>query len=665
MHSLTSVSFLRRVSAALLAASLFTACDHDGPTDPLTRVHQLQSVDNAAQLRAGTQYMLRVRAVDADGNAVTGATVEWSATAGTLEPRDSRSSTDGIAAKRWTAPAELGDVTITATAGSVSLPIAIDVVPGAATKLDILEDSVRFTAQGQKRIVRVVGWDQFGHPALLATDRPNASSTAAVVTDLTSIGDTAYVELTSDYGTHMGYAYVTSASGIGRDSVRIVSQPVVVGIQAIAGLDSANGLAVGERAQLTVTGLDSLGHPVANVDIAAAGLQLSSSDPDIASTSNDGVVTAVAPGAVTIDAAAGGVTYHVPVTVYPVFDVGTRMSSVALFNTTAYFHQPLGYSVTDAGTVYDLSHYIGAGAPPHPEAIVLRATAIDGRVSWTRSWSGSYAAPTIADPASGVVYLADPLHVMHAIDPGGTDRWTFDYGAIDTGYCRLAGWQDGVVAACDTHVFALDGNGSLAWSVTASDTVLQIITTPALAVLRSKSSVSAIDDKGSVSWTVPSTATGMIADANSTVYLVEGGVRAIDVTGVERWHNPTPLTGCVIATADRLVVCRSNSVLAALDRSDGHVTWTRTAPTTFGSMAAISGDRILLSNTFLFALDARTGETLGRSMNRMEEVYVTVGADVMAVSSFSSAIVFRTSFTPGSEWSQAAGNAGHGNRVTP
>jgi hypothetical protein len=652
------------VSAALLAASLFTACNHDGPTDPLSRVQQLQSVDNAPQLRAGTQYMLRVRTIDADGNPVAGATVEWTATAGKLVPQKSRSSTDGVAAKRWTAPAELGDVTVTATAGTVTLQIAIEVVPGAATKLDILEDSVRFTAQVQKRIVHVVGWDQYGHPAALQTDRPNASSTVAVVTDLTSIGDTAYVELTSDYGTHMGYAYVTAASGIGRDSVRIVSQPVVVGIQAIAGLDSANGLAVGERAQLTVTGVDSLGHPVANVDIAAAGLQLSSSRPDIASTSSDGVVTAVAPGAVTIDAAAGGVTYHVPVTVYPVFDVGTRMSSVALFNTTAYFHQPLGYSVTDAGTVYDLSHYIGAGAPPHPEAIVLRATAIDGKVSWTRSWSGSYAS-TVADPASGVVYLADPLHVMHAIDPGGTDRWTFDYGAIDTGYCRLAAWQDGVVAACGTHVFALDGNGSLAWSVTARDTVLQIITTPALAVLRSKSSVSAVDDKGSVSWTVTSTATDMIADANSTIYLVEAGVRAIDVTGVERWHKPTPLAGCVLATADRLVVCRNNSVIAALDRSDGHVTWTTTAPTTFGSMAAISGDRILLSNTFLFALDARTGDILGRSMNRVEEVYVTVGAGVMAVSSFSSAIVFRSSFTPGSEWPQSAGNAGHGNRVSP
>jgi hypothetical protein len=652
------------VSGVLLAAGLFTGCNHDGPTDPLSRVHQLQSVDNAPRLRAGTQYILRVRAVDADGNAVTGAPVEWTASAGLLESADSRSSTDGIAARRWTAPAELGGVTVTATAGGASLSIAIEVVPGAATRLDIVEDSVRFTAQGQKRIVRAVGWDQFGHPAALETDRPSASSTVASVTGLTPIGDTAYVELTSAYGTHMGYAYVTAAGGVGRDSVRIISEPVVVGIQKIAGLDSVNGLVIGEKAQLEVTGLDSLGHPVANVDVTAAGLQLSSSDPNVATTSNDGIVTAVAAGAVTIDAAMGGVTYHVTVTVYPVFDVGTRMSSVELHDPMAYFQEPLGYSLTDAGTSYDLSHYIGAGAPPHPESVVLRATAIDGKVPWTRSYPGNSAA-AVADPASGVVYLADPLHVMHAIAPAGTDRWTFDSGAIDAGYCRLAGWKDGVAAACGTHAFALNGDGSLAWSATVSDVVLQIITTPALTILRSIGSVSAVADNGSISWTVPSASTDMIADANSTVYLVEGGVRAIDVAGVERWHNPTPLAGCVLATADRLVVCRNNRVITALDRTDGQVRWTATSPTSFGSIAAIAGDRLLLSNAFMFALDARSGAILGRSMNRMDEVYVTVGDGVMAASSVSSAIVFHTSLAPGSEWSQTAANAGHDNRVTP
>ena len=93
--------------------------------------------------------------------------------------------------------------------------------------------------------------------------------------------------------------------------------------------------------------------------------------------------------------------------------------------------------------------------------------------------------------------------------------------------------------------------------------------------------------------------------------------------------------------------------------------WSATSPTSFGNMAAISGDRLLVSGTFLFALDARSGSVLGRSLSPVGEYDLTIGNGVMAATSFSSAIVFRTSFAPGSEWAQAFGNAGHGNRVSP
>ena len=119
------------------------------------------------------------------------------------------------------------------------------------------------------------------------------------------------------------------------------------------------------------------------------------------------------------------------------------------------------------------------------------------------------------------------------------------------------------------------------------------------------------------------------------------------------------------ATADRLVVCRNNSVITALDPADGHVRWAATAPTSFGRMAAISGDRILVAGAFLFALDARSGDVLGRSFDRLDEYDLAVGNGTMTASSFSSALLFRTSFAPGSEWAQYAGNAGHGNRVSP
>ena len=658
------MSRAHRACAALLVVWGLVSC-HEGPTDPLTRVQTLQPVDSALQVKAGTEALVKVLVLDASGNPVAGVSVNWEASSGYLARTTTPSDANGVAVNKWTALGELGAVQITASVGALQpLKFPVEVVPGFATKLDILADSVNFTAQAQTRVVRVVGFDEYGHQISLGTAvlQRNASYASAVAT--TPVGDTAVMVLTSGYGAHRGTLVLTTSDGRARDSVLVVLNPVLAGIQQISGLDSATGLVVGERTQLQVTGIDSLGHAIANVDVTTAGLQLSTSDANVATTASDGSVTAVAPGRVTIDAMAGGVAYRVPVTVYPMFDVGTQTAGVELLNPNAYSQTPLGQYLTDAGRFYDLSSYVGAGAPPHPVFAVLQAHAANGAAAWTRSYPTSYV-EVVVDPASGVAYLADHLRVIHAIDATGNDRWSFDYSAISTGGCWLAGWKDGVAAACGTHVFALDGNGSLAWSATVADTVRQVISTPALTVVRMNGSVAAIADDGSIAWTKTSSPTDMIADASSTVYLLENGVRAIDVSGVERWHSPGALGDCILATAERLVVCRNISVITALDPGDGHVRWTATSPTSFGSMAAISGDRILVSGAYMFALDARTGAVLGRSLNRLDEYYVAVGNGAMAVTSTSFGRVFSTSFAPGSEWAQRSGNAGHGRRVTP
>lgn len=656
----------RRACAALLVAGLVASC-HDSSTNPLTRVAQLQPVESALQVKAGRQWLMKVLVLDGNNAPVVGVPVNWEASSGVLSNSITSSNGQGIAVTRWTADTAFGDAAITALVGNAPpLVQHITVVPGSARSLIVLADSVVFTAQEQKRTVKVVGTDQYGRQVPLRADQIEGRSELGVATATGVVGDTALVELTSGYGTHRGsftiYSISDDANASG--SVLLVLHPVLVGIKEIAGLDSVNGLAVGEHASLKVTGLDSLGHPILDVGVASSGLQLTTSDAAIATTAGDGSVTAVAPGRVTITATAGPVTYRVPVTVFPVFDVGTQTAAIALHDPNAYFQNALDQYLTDAGALYELSHYIGAGAPPHPETAVLRARTAGGAVAWTRNYPTSYV-EVIADPASGIAYLADHLHVIHAIDPAGTDRWSFDYGTIDTGRCRLAGWKDGVVAACSTHVFALNGSGSLSWSVTLADSVQQVITAPALTIARVKGSVVAIADGGTIAWSKSSNASDLIADASSTVYLVDNGVHAVDAHGVERWYNATPLGGCVLATADRLVVCRNLGVITALDPADGHVRWSATSPTSFGSMAAISGDRILVCGAFLFALDARSGAVLGRSLNRFDEYDLSVGNGTMAATSISFGRVFSTSFTPGSGWAQRSGNAGHGHRVSP
>jgi len=664
MRSSDLVSLTRRMCSMLLVTGVLASC-HDGPTDPLSRVRTLQPVDSALTVMAGAQTVVKVLVLDAGGTPVAGASVNWEASSGWFSKKTTPSNADGVAVNVWTSEGALGAVMVSASSGTAApLQLPISVVGGYATTLKVLTDSVTFTAQGQPRLVRVVGFDAFGHPATLSPDKLGGYSAFASVVGKYVSGDTAFVEITSGYGTHRGYATVTSQDRGASAQVLLVMDPVLVGIREISGLDSVNGLAVGERAPLSVTGIDSLGHSILNANIVTAGLQLSTSDAGIATVSSDGSVTAVAPGQVTIGATAGAVSYQVPLTVYPLLDIGTQTALIELHDSNAYFQTPLSQHLTDAGVLYDLSYYVGAGALPHPETVVLRATAAGGKVSWSRSYSASYA-DAIADPASGIAYMTDNAHTIHAIDPTGTDRWAFDYGAISTAGCRLAGWNDGVAAACATHVFALNGDGSLAWTTAVADTAQQIISAPSLTIVRTKGSVTAIAADGSIAWSRASGATDMIADASSTIYVMDNGVRAVDPSGGERWYNAAPLADCILATSDRYVVCRNNSAITALDRSDGHVLWSATAPTSFGSMAAVSGDRILVSNAFMFALDARSGAVLGRSLNRVDETSIVVGNGVMAATSFSYGRVFKTSFTPGSEWAQHFGNAGHGNRVSP
>jgi hypothetical protein len=658
MHPLTPASLARRLGNALVAVALLASCNHDGPTDPLSRVHALRPVDNLIQIKAGTEGALLVVVLDADGRPVPNVDVAWEATSGVLVTTTSLSGIDGVAGNRLTAPPELGTVAVTARAGSVSLQLAVSVVPGPVAKLDILEDSIRFTAQLQMRTVHVLGFDQFGHQLSLGTNVVQSGASYSQVRSVAAAGDTAVVAVSSGFGTSRGYLVLATQDGRARDSVLAVLDPVPVRTE-ISGLDSANGLAVGERARLKVTGVDSLGFTIFNVDSARSKLQLSTSDPSVATVADDGTVTAIAPGTVTIGASAVGTSYRQDLTVYPVFDVGTRKAGIGLRDQQAYVQFPVDQLLTDAGTLYELETLSSHTAT----STALRAHATDGKVAWVRSYPGY--GDAVADPASGVVYMIDDVHMVHAIDPAGTDRWAFDYGAFSTGGCQLATWRTGVAAACGTHAFALNVDRSLAWSATVDDTVRQVITTPVLAVVRMKNAVSALRDDGTVAWTRSLSAGDMIANAASTVYLVANGVHAIDSDGTERWYNPTPLGGCILATTERLVVCRNISVITALDPTDGHVRWTISSPASFGTMAAISGDRLLVSDAFLFAFDARTGAVLGRSFGRLDEYYLSVGHGVMAATSVDFAQVFSTSFSPGSEWAQNAGDAGHGNRVTP
>jgi hypothetical protein len=661
MHSSFPIARARRRCAALLAAAVLASC-HESPVDPSTRVNELRPFGSGLQVMAGAQWLVKVLVVDAGGSPVSGVSVTWQTSSGVLAKTVTSSSTEGVASNLWTAPLDPGQQIISASVGSADvqpLQMVVVVTPGPVATLKILADTVHFTAQRQPRTVRVVGRDGHGNPVALGYSELQVSgSWLSAVAMLPSSGDTATVVLTSGDGSHLGYVWV-ALDGV-RDSVPLILQPVSTGVQAISGLDSVAGLIVGQHATVQVIGVDSLGHPIPGIDPTASGLQLSSSAPDILSVSNDGRLVGVAAGRAVVTASAGSVSNRVTVPVFTELEVGTRLATFDL--APGIDQQSEARYLSDAGLLYSLHSFWGH----NPGPTRLEAYGKDGRLNWTHTAS-SNPYLNVLNPASGTMFSADAgTHVIRALGPTGIELWTFDYGSFTTMGCLLAGWGDSVAAWCGSYVLALRGNGSVAWSAPMGGAPWRILTTPTHVVAQSRDSLSAFDANGMVAWTRSVTASEMIADASSNVYLMEqGGVRAIDGNGVDRWFTPTPLGACIIATTDHLVICRDNSLLVALDPADGHVRWSTTIPIPFGCPVAISGDRLLVLGGHLFALDARSGAVIARSAESYDNYLLSVADGFMSMSMPSYAITFSTPFSPGSEWSQASGNAGHGNSVTP
>ena len=661
MHSSLLNRSARRASTTLLAAAALASC-HESPSDPLTRVQELRPFASELQVRAGTQSTVKVLVVDGGGSPVSGVSVNWQASSGAFARTVTTSSTGGVASNLWTAPADPGEQVISASVGSLDvqpLQMVVVVTGGPVSTLTILADSVHFTAQRQTRTLRVVGRDAHGNPVALANSGLQSwGSWLSSVTVLPSTGDTAIVALTSGDGTHLGYAWV-ELDGI-RDSVPLTLQPISTGVQSIVWPDSATGLIIGQRATLQVIGVDSLGHPITGLDPAVAGLVLSSSNPSVVSVSNAGDMTGIAPGQAIISASAGGVSHRVTVPVFPELDVGTPVATFDL--APGVDQQSAGEYLANTGAFYTLH----TSCCHNPGPTQLQVYDRSGKPSWSQTVpSNPYL--NIVNPVTGAVFSTDPgTHVVRALSAAGTELWSFDYSSFTTMGCLLARWDDGVAAWCGSHVLALRGNGSLAWSAPMGGAPWRMLTTPTHVILQSRDSVKAIGAGGTVAWARPVlTPAEMIADAASTVYLMESGVRAIDASGVERWHNSTPLAGCIIATTSHLVICRNNNVLAALDPVDGHQRWSITFPVPFGGPVSISGDRLLVLGGYLFALDAWSGAVLARSATSYGEFILTVADGFMSMSTPTYARTFSTSFTAGSEWSQTSGSAGHDNRVNP
>ena len=247
-----------------------------------TPVSQVVVAPSAVTLRVGDAFQFTDTTKDASGHVLTGRTVVWSSSDTTIAPVDQAGL---VIAKK------IGNVTITATSGKASGTAALTVSLVPVKKIIvtpsnpsvILHDSTQLSATtedsaGNVLTGRVVTW--------------SSSDTTTATIDGTGTAT----------GKKIGSATITATSGNASSNVTLTVQAVPINAVVIS--PQSSNLLVGQQQTLTAEVTDNSGNP-----IPGSTVTFSSGAPGLATIAASGpltaVVTAVAPGQVTITGTSG------------------------------------------------------------------------------------------------------------------------------------------------------------------------------------------------------------------------------------------------------------------------------------------------------------------------------------------------------------------------
>ena len=150
----------------LAAATLAAACgDSSGPGNPPAKVVVVAG-DAQPSAVVGTKLAapLIIRVTDSQGEGVRGATVTWTATAGTLSAPTSLTDRSGQASIEWTLGIFAGNQIVTATVKGID-PVTFThrAIPGPLTQIIVSRDTVRLLGTGDTFRFSARPADQFGN----------------------------------------------------------------------------------------------------------------------------------------------------------------------------------------------------------------------------------------------------------------------------------------------------------------------------------------------------------------------------------------------------------------------------------------------------------------------------------------------------------------------
>jgi len=237
-------SLILAASAASLLLAAACGSDSSGPKiGPPARVDvaTAPTTSGAVKTTIGT---FAVKVSDANGQAVSGATVSFSASGGggiSLSPTSATTDATGTARTTVILGTTAGSATITASVSGVttSASVSLTTIPGAATKLVASPDNIRLNAIGDTARIAALIQDDYAN-----TVAGNASYAVGDAT-LISVDQTGLVRALRVGGTTN---VIVSASG--RADTVIVAV-LAAGASACTGVSSPVNLAVGGMAAVT------------------------------------------------------------------------------------------------------------------------------------------------------------------------------------------------------------------------------------------------------------------------------------------------------------------------------------------------------------------------------------------------------------------------------
>jgi outer membrane protein assembly factor BamB len=163
----------------------------------------------------------------------------------------------------------------------------------------------------------------------------------------------------------------------------------------------------------------------------------------------------------------------------------------------------------------------------------------DGSITWTFDVSTCiYNSPKIG--ADGTIYFADET-TFFALNPDGTEKWSFDTDYCWAWYTSLAIGADGTIyLLVDYSLYAFNSDGTVEWvfEIDGCSSSTAVGADGTIYIVTYEDKFYAVNPDGTEKWVVDSDVFfHVVVGADGTLFTTGmTGIRAFDLDGVELWH---------------------------------------------------------------------------------------------------------------------------------